>query len=106
MNEDGPKRGRKTSNLEPLWIKNDPVETFITNQQVFPTSHTDAHDRLDDISTHHKPHFPQITSVFRHSHNMVLSTEERFAIERMATRRFGCKKIATTLGLPQSTTQR
>ena len=37
---------------------------------------------------------------------MVRSTEERFAMERMATRGFGAKKIATTLGLPQSTTKR
>ena len=35
------------------------------------TSHTDAHDRLDDISIHHKPHFHQITSVFKPSHKMV-----------------------------------
>ena len=33
---------------------------------------------------------------------MVRFTEERFAMERMATRGFGAKKIATTLGLPQS----
>ena len=72
----------------------------------FSILHTDAHDRLDDISIHHKPHFLQITSVFKPSHNVVRSTEERFAIERMATRGFGAKKIATTLGLPQSTTKR
>ena len=46
----------------------------------FSISHTDAHDRLDDISIHHKPHFPQITSVFKPSHNKVRSTEERFDI--------------------------
>ena len=69
-------------------------------------SYTDAHDRLDEISIHNEPHFPQITSVCRPSHNMVRSTEERFAMELMATRGFGSKKIATTtLGLPQSTTK-
>ena len=56
---------------------------------------------------HHKLHFPQITSAFRHSHNnMVRSTEERFAMERMATRGLGSKKIAEALGVPLSTTQR
>ena len=68
--------------------------------------HPDAHDRLDNMSTYHKPHFPQITSVFKPSHDMVRSTEERFATVRIATRGFGSKKIATTLGLPQSTTMR
>ena len=72
----------------------------------FSIPHTDAHDRLYDISLHSKPHFPQITSVFKPSHNMVRSTEERFAMERVATRGFGAKKIAITLGLPQSTTKR
>ena len=71
----------------------------------FSILHTDAHDRLDDISTHQKPHFPQITNVFKPSHNMVRCKEERFAMVRMATRGFGAKKIATTLGLPQSTTK-
>ena len=43
----------------------------------------------------------KIPSVFKLSHNnMVRSAEERFAMERMATRGFGSKKIATTLGLP------
>ena len=37
---------------------------------------------------------------------MVRSTEERFAVERMATPGFGAKKIATTLGLPQPTMKR
>ena len=27
--------------------------------------HTDVHDRLDDISTHHKPHFPQDPKCFQ-----------------------------------------
>ena len=35
---------------------------------------------------------------------MVRSAEERFAMERMAARGFGAKKIATTLGV-QSTTE-
>ena len=39
--------------------------TFIIKQQVFPTLHTDAHDRLDDISTYHKPHFPQDPKCFQ-----------------------------------------
>ena len=37
---------------------------------------------------------------------MVLSAQERFAIEKMATAGMGNKKIATTLGLPLSTTKR
>ena len=52
----------------------------------FYTLHTDAHGRLDDISLHHEPHFPQITSVFKPSHNMVRSTEESFARERQEDR--------------------
>ena len=40
-------------------------------------SHTDAHDRLDDISIHHKPHVPQITSVFKPSHNMAAVAASR-----------------------------
>ena len=72
----------------------------------FYTLHTDALDRLDDMSMHHKPHFPQITSVFKPSHNMVRSTEERFAMERIATRGFGAKKIAAALGVQEATTKR
>ena len=72
----------------------------------FHTLHTDAHDRLDDISIHHKPHFHQITSVFKPSQNMVRSTEELFDIERKATRGLGAKKIATALGVPEATTKR
>ena len=37
---------------------------------------------------------------------MVRSTEERFAMERMATRNFGAKKIAAALGVPEATTKR
>ena len=65
--------------------------------KLFSRSHTDAHNRLDDISIHHKPHFHQITSFFKPSHRMVRSTEKRFAMERMAIRSFGAKKIATAL---------
>ena len=43
---------------------------------------------------HHKPHFPQITSVFRPSHSMVRSAEERFALERMAIRGFGAMSLS------------
>ena len=50
-------------------------------------------------------HFPQ-KSFFRHSHNMVRSAEERFAMERMVTRGFGAKKIATAVGVPEATTKR
>ena len=54
----------------------------------FYTLHTDA---LDDISTHHEPHFPQITRVLKPCHKMVRSTEERFAMERKEDRdRAGC----------------
>ena len=35
---------------------------------------------------------------------MVRCTEERFAMERMATQGFGSKKIAEALGVPLSTT--
>ena len=81
-----------------------PVIKFIIKQKGFPTLHTDAHDRLDDISTHHSLKIP---SVFSHSHNnMVRSAEERFAMERVATRGFGSKKITAALGVPVSTTQR
>ena len=76
-----------------LWCKN------YHKSAHFSTSH-------DDISIHHKPHFPQITSVFKPSHNMVHSAEERFAMERMATRGFGSKKIAAALGVPEATTER
>ena len=37
---------------------------------------------------------------------MVRFAQERFAIEKMATAGMGNKKIATTLGLPLSTTER
>ena len=42
-----------------------PVVNCIIQQQVFPTLHTDARDRLDDISPHHKPHFPQDPKCFQ-----------------------------------------
>ena len=49
----------------------------------------------------------KIPSVFKPFHNnMVRSTEERFAMERMATRGFGSKKIAAALGVPEATTKR
>ena len=37
---------------------------------------------------------------------MVRSTEELFAIEKLAAQSLGSKKIATTLGLPKTTTKR
>ena len=52
----------------------------MTDSMTYP--HTTSHISL------------KIPSVFRHSHNnMVRSAEERFAMERMATRCFGAKKI-------------
>ena len=67
--------------------------THITDSMTCP--HTTSHISLE------------ILSVSRHSHNnMVRSAEERFAMERMATRGFGSKKIAAALGVPVSTTQR
>ena len=49
----------------------------------------------------------KIPSVFKPLHNnMVRSTGERFAMERMATRGFGSKKIAAALGVPEATTKR
>ena len=80
-----------------FWEKSQKLQFF--------TLHTDAHDRLDNISTHHKPHVPQITSVLKPSHNMVRSAEERFAVERMAKRGFGAKKTAAALGVPEATTK-
>ena len=49
----------------PFRSKMTTVVNFSIKQQVFPTLHTDAHDRLDDISTHHKPHFPQDPKCFQ-----------------------------------------
>ena len=83
-----------------------PGVNFTHKTTDFYTLHTNAYDRLDDIPIRHKPHFPQITSVFKPSHNMVRSTEERFAMERMATRGFGAKKIATALRVPEAATNR
>ena len=54
-----------------------PLVKNITKSAHFSILDTDAHGRLDDISTHHKPHFHQIKSVFKPIHNMVRSTEER-----------------------------
>ena len=89
----------------PLDQKMTSIVKFYHRTAGFPTLHTVAHDRLDDISTHHKPHFPSRSNVFStHSHNnMVRSAEERFATERMATRGFGNKKIAAALGVSVST---
>ena len=92
----------KTTNFEQLLIKNAFWCKTYHESAHFSISHTDAHDRLDDFSTHHKPHFPQITSVFKPSHNVERSAEERFAMDRMATRGFGAKKIAAALGVQRS----
>ena len=82
------------------------VVKFFTNSKFFPHC-TPTHMTDSMTYPHTTSHISlKIPSVFRHSHNMVRSAEERFAMERTATRRFGSKKIATTLGLPQSTTQR
>ena len=75
---------KKFSNKMPWGVKTNHKSAH------FSKSHTDAHDRLDDVSIHRKPHFPHIKSVFKISHNMVRSREERFAMERMATR--GCQE--------------
>ena len=91
------KLGWKTTNFEPFLINNALWCKMYPKSAHFSISHTTAHDRLDDMSIHHKAHFPQITSVFKPSHNMVRSAEERFAMERMATRGFGAKKIAAAL---------
>ena len=47
---------------------------------------------------------PVFVSIF--TTRMVLPAQELFAIEKLATAGMGNKKIATTLGLPQSTTKR
>ena len=51
-----------------------PVVKFIIKQQGFPTLHTDAHHRLDDISTIHTPQatFLSRSQVFS---GMALSTD-------------------------------
>ena len=96
----------KTTNFEPLLIKNALWCKIYRKSAHFSISHTDAHDRLDDLSMHLKPHVPQITSVFKPFQNMVRLTEERSAMERVATRGFGGKKIAAALGVPEATTKR
>ena len=73
----------------------------IPNQHIFPYR-TLPH--MTDLMTY--PHFHQITGVFKPSHNMARSAEERFAMERMATRGVGAKKIAAALGVPEATTKR
>ena len=97
--------GEKQQFLISFLSKMNFVVNFILKQQGFPILHTDAQDRLDDTSTHHKPHFPQDPKCFKPSHNMVRSAEERFALERMATRGFGSKKIAAALGVQEATTK-
>ena len=49
----------------PLDQKGPPVVKTNHKTAGFPTLHTDAHHRLDDISTHHKPHFPQYPKCFQ-----------------------------------------
>ena len=84
-----------------------PVLKFIIIQKVFSTLHTDTHDRLNDTNPCNASLISLKSQVFfRHSHNMVRSAEERFAMKRMATRGFGSKKIATALGVPEATTKR
>ena len=96
---------RNWGKFRTLWIKNDRfffkkkkihkkfsqhcTPTHMTDSMTYP--HTTSHISL------------KILSVFRHSHNnMVRSAEERFAMERTATRGFGSKKIAAALGVPVS----
>ena len=58
--------GEKHQISNPVGSKMKPVVKSPTiKQQVFPTLHTDAHDRFDDISMHHKPHFPQDPKCFQ-----------------------------------------
>ena len=46
--------------------------------------------------------FPQITNIFSHSHNTVRSTEERSAMERMATRGFSAtSQSGSSVDLPK-----
>ena len=66
---------------------------FIIKQQVFPTRHTDAHNRLYVISIHHKPHFPQITSVFKPSQAI---RSRRCLVCRCGQRSAGCGGHART----------
>ena len=54
----------------------------------FSISRTDAHDRLDDMSIHHPSNHKCFQAFSQRS------AEKRFAMERMATRGFGAKKIA------------
>ena len=56
-----------------------PVVKFIIKQHIFP--HRTLTHMTDLMTYPHKPHCPQITSVFKPSDNMVRSAEERFAME-------------------------
>ena len=98
---------RKCSCL--LWarfMKNAPSSIkCVIQQQGFalftPTQNTDSRH----ISVP-QPQVLQDTSVCTYFRYRVLSAQDLFAIEKMATAGMGNKKIATTLGLPQSTTKR
>ena len=60
MNEEARNEGKKHQISNLFGSKNDPVVNFFYQKsRVFSTLHTDAHDRLGELSTHHKPHFPQ-----------------------------------------------
>ena len=79
---------------------------FIAKQHILP-DRTLTH--MTDLMTypHTTSHISHKSQVFfKPSHTMVRSAEERFAMERMATRGFGAKKIAAALGVPEATAKR
>ena len=99
MNEVGSKLGWKSTNFDPLVIKNDPpVVKFLQKTGCFSTLHTDAQHWLTEPIRAAQWHLSQILSVVRHSHNMVRSAKERFAMERMATRGFGVVSQSMCVG--------
>ena len=89
----------------PFLIKNALWFKFYHKSAHFSISHTDAHDQLDDTSIHDKPYFHQITSVFKPFSQHGAIHRGAFRLERMVIGVFGAKKIATTVGVPQSTTK-
>ena len=69
---------------------------------------TSTHNHVEDTKSVEHSHIclksQLFVSIF--TTRMVLSAQELFAIEKMAIAGMGNKKIATTLGLPQSTKNR
>ena len=103
-------KGPKQKNNRLFWARFD--EQCVPFQKSFKTTdvrpfHIDAQHRLVTSIDAPQPHLSQIPSVYKHvTCEMVRSAQDFFAIEKMAAQGMSIKKIATTLGLPQSTTKR